>query len=47
MKELSSSEIRQMYLDFFKSKGHTIMPSASLVPVDDPPYSGSTLVLRQ
>lgn len=36
MKELSSSEIRQMYLDFFKSKGHTIMPSASLVPVDDP-----------
>lgn len=36
MKELSSSQIRQMYLDFFKSKGHTIMPSASLVPVDDP-----------
>ncbi|WP_203649200.1 alanine--tRNA ligase [Secundilactobacillus yichangensis] len=36
MKNLSSSEIRQMYLDFFKSKGHTIMPSASLVPVDDP-----------
>ncbi|GAX02179.1 alanine--tRNA ligase [Secundilactobacillus silagei] len=36
MKDLSSSEIRQMYLDFFKSKGHTIMPSASLVPVDDP-----------
>ncbi|GAX08728.1 alanyl-tRNA synthetase [Secundilactobacillus silagincola] len=36
MKKLSSSEIRQMYLDFFKSKGHTIMPSASLVPVDDP-----------
>ncbi|GAX05227.1 alanyl-tRNA synthetase [Secundilactobacillus pentosiphilus] len=36
MKNLSSSEIRQMYLDFFKSKGHAIMPSASLVPVDDP-----------
>jgi len=36
LKKLSSSEIRQMYLDFFKSKGHTIMPSASLVPVDDP-----------
>ncbi|MFC6255064.1 alanine--tRNA ligase [Secundilactobacillus hailunensis] len=36
MKNLSSSEIRQMYLDFFQSKGHTIMPSASLVPVDDP-----------
>ncbi|MTV83249.1 alanine--tRNA ligase [Secundilactobacillus folii] len=36
MKNLSSSQIRQMYLDFFQSKGHTIMPSASLVPVDDP-----------
>ncbi|QMU07894.1 alanine--tRNA ligase [Levilactobacillus suantsaii] len=36
MKELSSSQIRQMYLDFFKSKGHTIEPSASLVPKDDP-----------
>ncbi len=25
-----------MYLDFFKEKGHTVEPSASLVPVDDP-----------
>lgn len=36
MKELSSGQIRQMYLDFFKEKGHTIEPSASLIPVDDP-----------
>ncbi|MBO0471969.1 alanine--tRNA ligase [Enterococcus sp. DIV0242_7C1] len=36
MKELSSSQVRQMYLDFFKSKGHSIEPSASLVPVNDP-----------
>ncbi|TDG74336.1 hypothetical protein C5L31_000903 [Secundilactobacillus malefermentans] len=36
MKKLNSSEIRQMYLDFFKSKGHSIEPSASLIPVDDP-----------
>ncbi|PIO83085.1 alanine--tRNA ligase [Loigolactobacillus backii] len=36
MKKLSSSQIRQMYLDFFKEKGHTVEPSASLVPVDDP-----------
>ncbi|AYW45003.1 alanine--tRNA ligase [Tetragenococcus koreensis] len=36
MKNLSSSEVRQMFLDFFKSKGHSIEPSASLVPVDDP-----------
>jgi len=36
MKQLSSSQVRQMYLDFFKSKGHSIEPSASLVPVNDP-----------
>lgn len=36
MKELSSSQVRQMYLDFFKSKGHSIEPSASLIPVNDP-----------
>ncbi|WP_125550428.1 alanine--tRNA ligase [Loigolactobacillus zhaoyuanensis] len=36
MKKLSSSQIRQMFLDFFKEKGHTVEPSASLVPVEDP-----------
>lgn len=36
MKELSSGQIRQMFLDFFQEKGHTIEPSASLIPVDDP-----------
>lgn len=36
MKKLSSSQVRQMYLDFFQSKGHRIEPSASLVPVNDP-----------
>ncbi|EKG2072636.1 alanine--tRNA ligase [Enterococcus faecalis] len=36
MKELTSSQVRQMYLDFFKSKGHSVEPSASLVPVNDP-----------
>ncbi|EGO6145554.1 alanine--tRNA ligase, partial [Enterococcus faecalis] len=29
-------QVRQMYLDFFKSKGHSVEPSASLVPVNDP-----------
>lgn len=28
-------EIRQKYLDFFKSKGHAIIPSASLIPEND------------
>ncbi len=36
MKNMKSYEIRQMWLDFFKSKGHSVEPSASLVPVNDP-----------
>lgn len=36
MKQLSSSEIRQMWLDFWQSKGHAVEPSANLVPVNDP-----------
>lgn len=36
MKQLSSAEVRQMFLDFFKSKGHSVEPSASLIPVNDP-----------
>ena len=33
---MSSAEIRQQFLDFFKSKGHTIVPSAPIVLKDDP-----------
>lgn len=33
---MTSVELRQKYLDFFKSKGHAIIPSASLVPDNDP-----------
>lgn len=36
MKKLTSVEVRQMFLDFFKEKGHAVEPSASLVPHDDP-----------
>ncbi|MBB5888365.1 alanine--tRNA ligase [Lactovum miscens] len=36
MKKLSSAETRKMFLDFFKSKGHSVEPSQSLVPVNDP-----------
>ncbi|MDE1548401.1 alanine--tRNA ligase [Jeotgalibaca caeni] len=36
MKNLKSSEIRQMFLDFWASKGHSVEPSASLIPVNDP-----------
>lgn len=36
MKRLTSAEVRQLFLDFFASKGHKIEPSASLVPFEDP-----------
>jgi alanyl-tRNA synthetase len=36
MKKLTSNEIRKMFLDYFESKGHLIVPSASLIPLNDP-----------
>lgn len=33
---MTSSELRQKYLDFFKSQGHTVISSASLIPENDP-----------
>src|SRR3989344_2964839 len=32
----SLNEVRAAYLEFFKSRGHTVIPSASLVPQNDP-----------
>ena len=36
MKKMTSNEIRNMFLKFFESKGHMIVPSASLIPDNDP-----------
>ncbi len=33
---MKSAEIRNAFLKYFESKGHTIVPSSSLVPGDDP-----------
>ncbi len=33
---ITSSELRSKYLQFFKSKGHAVIPSASLIPENDP-----------
>ncbi len=36
MRNLTASELRELYLEFFKSKGHAVIPSASLIPENDP-----------
>ena len=36
MKKLTSKELRNFYLDFFKKHNHKIIPSASIVPENDP-----------
>lgn len=33
---MNSNEIRQTFLDFFKEKNHTIVPSAPVIPFEDP-----------
>ncbi len=33
---MGSNEIRQKYLEFFKSRGHAVIPSAPIVPLNDP-----------
>lgn len=36
MEKLTSNELRAKYLGFFKERGHAIIPSASLIPENDP-----------
>ncbi|HEU0141397.1 MAG TPA: alanine--tRNA ligase-related protein, partial [Bryobacteraceae bacterium] len=36
MKSVTGHEIRQKFLDFFASRGHRVVRSASLVPAEDP-----------
>ena len=36
MKQLTGNQVRQMFLDYFASKGHMIEPGASLIPHNDP-----------
>ncbi|MBI4050499.1 MAG: alanine--tRNA ligase [Candidatus Doudnabacteria bacterium] len=33
---MTAKELRRKYLQFFKDRGHTVIPSASLVPENDP-----------
>lgn len=36
MKNLTSKELRELYLRFFRERGHAVIPSASLIPENDP-----------
>jgi alanyl-tRNA synthetase len=36
MKKMTSAELRSAFLEFFRQRGHTIEPSSSLIPGNDP-----------
>ena len=36
MIKMTSDELRNKYLSFFEERGHTVIPSASLIPENDP-----------
>ncbi len=36
MRSLTSKELRKLYLDYFVSKGHSVISSSSLIPENDP-----------
>ncbi len=36
MKNMTANELRSLFLKFFESKGHAIIPSASIIPENDP-----------
>ena len=36
MQQFTSDELRKLYIDFYHSKGHAIIDSASLIPENDP-----------
>ncbi len=35
-KQITSDSLRKMWLEFYKEKGHAVIPSASLIPENDP-----------
>jgi len=36
MRAMKAAELRKLYLDFFRSRSHAVIPSASLIPENDP-----------
>ena len=44
---MTSEEIRKKFLDFFAERGHVIVPSSSLLPIDDPSVLLTTAGMQQ
>ena len=36
MRSMTSNELRSLFIEFFREKGHTVIPSASVIPENDP-----------
>lgn len=36
MKSMTANQLRQLFIEFFVTKGHTVIPSASVIPENDP-----------
>lgn len=45
--KMTSSEIRQKFLDFFKERGHALVQSSSLIPQNDPSVLFTTAGMQQ
>ncbi len=44
---ITSEEVRKLFLDFFQTRGHKIIPSSSLIPYDDPSVLLTTAGMQQ
>ena len=44
---MKSEEIRKLFLDYFEKRGHKIVPSSSLIPIDDPSVLLTTAGMQQ
>ncbi len=44
---MNSDQLRKLFIDYFKEKGHEVIPSASLIPRDDPSVLFTTAGMQQ